>query len=101
MSLKKRSGAGRCNVLEDGFSQPTVAGNSEATDAQTSQSIAASFGRGGGSGEPDEAPTHNDAGFHRRSASSFVLGCRDGGICSGQATAKWVADAGYTRPTLK
>jgi len=50
LSLWKRSGADRTQVLEAGFSQPTVAGHSEAMDAERSEPTATPIGKGGGSG---------------------------------------------------
>jgi hypothetical protein len=46
LGLWSRSGAGQRQVLEGGFlRRPTVAGHSEATDAQTSESNASTFRR--------------------------------------------------------
>ena len=50
LSLWQRSGADRTQVLEAGFSQPTVAGHSEAREAERSEPTATPIGNGGGSG---------------------------------------------------
>ncbi len=50
LSLWKRSGADRTQVLKAGFSQPSVAGHSEAMDAERSEPTATPIGIGGGSG---------------------------------------------------
>ena len=50
LSLWKRSGADRTQVLKVGFSQPTVTGHPDVTDAEEVEPTATPIGKGGGSG---------------------------------------------------